>query len=87
MKLKYAFTVRDIAGEYVLVPSGKDALAFSGMLTTNAVGALICEKLRENVSLDQLVSAVISEFDIDPETARADTRDLVAAMEKAGLLE
>ena len=37
MKLKYEFSVREIAGDYVLVPLGEAALKLSGMITTNEV--------------------------------------------------
>lgn len=87
MKLKYEFNVRQIAGEYILVPMGAGALAFSGMVTTNEVGALICEKLKGETSKEALVEAVCGEFDTTPETAQADLEEFLTRLDKAGLLE
>lgn len=86
MKLRYEFTVRQIAGEYILIPMGKDALAFSGMISTNPVGALLCEKLKSETDEESLVEAVLEEFEVDRETAQADTREFLELLRKARLL-
>ena len=87
MKLKYDFHVRNIAGEYILVPMGAGALAFSGMVTTNAVGAVICDCLKEDTSAEAILAKLLEEFDIDEATAREDMNGFLANLEKAGLLE
>lgn len=87
MKLKYDFIVRQIAGEYILVPMGVAALEFSGMVTTNAVGALILEKLRQDTTPEQICQAICQEFEVDEATAREDMEQFLAVVEKAGLLE
>jgi len=66
MKLKYEFVVRQIAGEHVLIPMGKSALAFSGMVTTNEVGAYICRRLAEPVSQEELLDGIRKAVPGDP---------------------
>lgn len=87
MKLKYEFAVRNIAGEYILVPMGAGALQFSGMVTTNAVGAAICDCLKENTTSQAILENLLQEFDIDEATAKADMEAFLADLDKAGLLE
>ncbi|MBQ6889616.1 MAG: PqqD family protein [Oscillospiraceae bacterium] len=87
MRLKFEFNVRQIAGEYILVPMGVAALEFSGMVTTNAVGALILEKLRQDTTPEQICQAICQEFEVDEATAREDMEQFLAVVEKAGLLE
>lgn len=87
MKLKYNFAIREIAGDYVLVPLGEAALAFSGMITTNEVGAFLWETLMEDVTKEQLVARVLEEFEVDQETAFHDIEEWIEQMEKMGLLE
>lgn len=87
MKMKHDFVLRHIVGEYVLIPMGKGALEFSGMVSTNAVGALILEKLRTNTSREEIVAAICAEFEIDEATATADMEQFLARLEKVGLLE
>ena len=87
MKLKHEFVIREIAGEYVLVPMGKSALAFSGMVTTNAVGAYICEQLASPITGEALLDAVCQEFEVSRQTAREDTEQFLNMLRKAALLE
>ncbi|MGM9602961.1 MAG: PqqD family protein [Faecousia sp.] len=87
MKLKYEFAVRNIAGEYILVPMGAGALQFSGMVTTNAVGAAVCDCLKENTTPQAILENLLQEFDIDEATAKADMEAFLADLTKAGLLE
>ena len=59
MKLKYEFMIRQVAGENVLIPMGKSALSFSGMVTANDVGAFICEKLQRDTTREELLESEI----------------------------
>ena len=87
MKLKYEFTLREIMGDYIMVPLGEGALAVSGMGTTNEVGAFICEKLKEEISSADLLKAVLDEFEIDEATAKNDLDEFLARLRTFGLIE
>ena len=54
MKIKYDFSVREIAGDFVLVPLGEAALQLSGMITTNEVGAFLIEQLQTETTKEKL---------------------------------
>lgn len=87
MKLKHEFIIREIAGEYVLIPMGKSALAFSGMVTTNEVGAAICQRLESPATKEELVEAVCQEFEVSPQTAQADLEEFLTVLRQVNLLE
>ncbi len=87
MKLKYEFAVREIVGEYVMVPLGEGALAFSGMITTSEAGALLVEKLKQEVTRDQLRQVLLEEFDVDEETVNADLDAFLNQLKQLKLLE
>jgi len=53
----------------------------------NPVGVKLAEALDAERSLDELVQAVTSEFDVDPDVARRDVRRLLKDMKKARLVE
>ena len=72
MKLKYEFAVREIVGEYVMIPMGEGALSFSGMISTSETGALIVDALKQDVSREELLTRILDSFDVDEETAAAD---------------
>ena len=87
MKLKHEFMIRQVVGENVLIPMGKSALEFSGMVTANDVGAFICERLRSETTEQALLLAVCEEFEVDRGTAQEDLRDFLQLLRRAGLLE
>lgn len=87
MKLKYEFNVREIVGEYVLVPVGEAALNFGGMITTGEVGALLIDALKNDISRDELVSAVLAEYEVDAKTAEADVDEFLAKLTELGIVE
>lgn len=87
MKLKSTIVLRKIAGETILVPVGEDALRINGLITVNAVGALLCEQLNRERTTEELVSAVTERFDIDAKTAREDIALFVQTLKEHDLLE
>lgn len=72
MKLKYDFAVREIVGEYIMVPLGAAALKFSGMISTSETGAALAEALKEHVTRQELLQQLLEQYDIDEATAAAD---------------
>lgn len=82
MKTNPEFIARDIAGELVLVPVGTAAKNYGGLVTCNEVGAFIWKKLEEGTGMDELVSAILDEFDIDEQTARSDAEEFVAKLKE-----
>lgn len=87
MKLKYEFVVRQIAGDYILVPSGASALALSGLITTNEVGALLVEKLKQDASREALIAAVLQDFQVEETIAAADVDRFLMMARKLNILE
>ena len=86
MKLKHDFVVREVAGEYVMIPMGEGALAFSGRVATSEVGAFLCECLREEVSRDQLIGKLLEEYEVDMDTASADVDEFLQTLKKLNLI-
>ena len=52
----------------------------------NAVGALLWDRLDGTHSVDDLIEAVLGEYDVDRETATTDVEDLLGEMIRAGLV-
>ncbi|MDO4814975.1 MAG: PqqD family protein [Bacillota bacterium] len=82
MKTNPEFIARDIAGELVLVPVGTAAKNYGGLVTCNEVGAFIWKKLEQETTIDELVSAILDEFEIDEATAKADAEEFVGKLKK-----
>ena len=86
MKLKDGFVLRTIAGETVVVPSG-DELDLSFMITLNETGAFLWKRLEEETTQEQLVQAVLAEYDITAEDADRYISKFVEKLEAHGFLE
>lgn len=87
MNIKYEFAVREIMGDYILVPIGQSALAFAGMITTTEVGAFLWKHLPSAQDEEELVELLLNEYDVDRETASADTAEFLQKLREMGILE
>ena len=86
MKLKFDFAVREIVGEYVMVPLGQGALEFGGMISTSETGAMLVEALKKDVSQQALLEMILNQYEIDEEAATADLNDFLSQLRKLNLL-
>lgn len=77
MKIEKEFILREIAGDYVIVPTGQTALEFNGLITVNELGAFIWNKLSQDITEDGIVQAILEEYEIDEETARKDVEEFL----------
>lgn len=69
MKIKDGFLLRQVAGQTVVLPVGGD-LDLNMMITLNDTGAFLWEKLQNDCTKDDLVSALLAEYEVDEPTAR-----------------
>ena len=58
MKVQKEFVLREIAGDYVIIPTGKTVLTFNGLITVNEVGADLWKMLQSDVSFDDLLEGI-----------------------------
>lgn len=86
MKLKYDFAVREIMGEYVIVPLGEGALEFAGMISTTETGAFLVEALKNDVTCEALLKRILEEFEIDEQTALGDLDEFLNRLRDLHLL-
>ncbi len=85
MKLKEGFILREIAGQTVAVPTMGD-VDLNMMITLNSTGAFLWEKLRKDVSVEELVSALLKEYDVDEATARRSVNGFVGKLKENGFI-
>ena len=87
MKIDKDFVMREIAGDYVVVPTGKTVLDFNGLITVNEVGAFVWKILQEDVTEEDIVKRVLEEYEVDEETAKNDVEEFIEKLVKGGILE
>ena len=85
MKLKAGFLLRQVAGQTVVLPCG-DVLDLNMMITLNETGAFLWERLQEETDEAALVAALLGEYDVDEDTAKASVAAFVAKLNEHGFL-
>lgn len=81
------FISREIAGEFILVPIGPMALKIHGMIALSESGQLLWGKLQNDCTEQELLEALMKEYEVDQDTAREDVRAFLNEMELLGILK
>ena len=87
MKLKSGFLLREVAGESVVIPLGGTAGNFGGMLRLNETGKLLWAKLEKGASREELLAAVLAEYEVEENVAAADIDKFLQKLQQNGMLE
>jgi hypothetical protein len=87
MKLKSGFVMKEIAGECVVISTASD-LDLKGIITLNSTAKTIWAALESGVeTIDGLVAALTSEYDVDEATARKAVEDFIARLKELNFIE
>lgn len=86
MKLNGSFVLREVAGEWLVIPVGQTALQFDGMIILNPVSRVIWECLQQDTDVDRIVDAVTQRFEIEPAEAKTDVVEFLNHMKKENLI-
>lgn len=87
MKLKYKFVINNVAGETIAVSVGNTQGSFNGYIKLNDTGAFIFELLKDDISREELIRAVLNKYSDANEKDAADSVDeLINNLSKAELL-
>lgn len=86
MKLNKDFILREIAGEYILVPIGDTPLSFNGLITVNDVGAFIWNNIKKTSSEEELLKLILDEYDVDKDSAKEDLAEFLGKLREAEII-
>lgn len=87
MKIKKEYVLRQVADTWVVLPLGDAAVDFSGMLTLNGSGAMLWRALEQGVGREELVAALLDEYEVSRQQATADVDAFLNKLLQAGCLE
>ena len=86
MRIKKGFVLREIAGQAMVIATGKASKSFHGMVTLNDTGRDIWLGLQDGLSENEIVDKLTSDYDISREQAAIDVKNLISKMNDAGFL-
>lgn len=86
MNLEKDFILREMAGEYVIIPTGKRAPLQEGLLTVNEVGAALWKELETGADFQELLASVLAQYEVEEERAVREIREFLDLLRKNGIL-
>lgn len=87
MKIKPDFILKNIAGSYVVIPLRSAAVNFNAVIKLSETGAFLWEKLSKGAEKDELIQALLAEYDVDEATASADVDRFISKLKEADLID
>ena len=87
MKLKYNFVTNEVADKIVAVPVGEDLENFGGFIKMNDIGAYIFNMLKNDVTQDEIVAAMLKDFeDATEQGVRETVKEFTDKLKEADVL-
>lgn len=86
MKIKKELVKRDIAGDTILVPVGKTVYDSNGLFILNELGGFLWDRLETANSEEELLEAILDEYEVTEETAKKDLRVFLDKLRELGIL-
>lgn len=86
MKVGNDYIFRQVAEEYLLIPVGEAALKVKGLIGLSESGSLLYQKLQSGCTREDLITALLAEYDVSAEVAAADVDAFLNQMRRLGML-
>lgn len=86
MEIKKQLLKREIAGESFLIPLGKTVYDSNGMFVLTELGAFIWDLLPEAEGREDILRAILAEYEVDEATAAADLDRFLDKLRDMGIL-
>ena len=82
--VKQGYVAREIAGEFIAVPV--DNSVGSNIIVLNEVSKFLWDELKSEKTFDELLNAMLGNYDVPKEEAEADLKDFLMQLVENGVL-
>lgn len=86
MQVKNNFVFRNIADEYLLIPTGEAALKVKGLIALSESGCLLYQNLLNPCTKEDLVAALTAEYEVSEAEAGKDVDAFLDQMRQLDML-
>lgn len=86
MKLKEGFVLRQVAGNWIVLPVGAASVDFNGMVSLNETGAFLWKALEKGGDRAALVDALLAEYEVERADAERHVEKFLETLESVGCL-
>lgn len=89
MKQKKGFVLREVCGEKAIIGEGIETVNFGKLISLNDTAAWVWEEAAKlgDFTAEQLAEALCSEYQVEPERALRDMKELLAQWQQIGIIE
>ncbi len=87
MKIKDGFILREVAGSFIVVAVGDAVKTFNGIITLNETGAFLWKALEQGATEEELLKALLEEYDVDESVAKEHVKKFIAKLTEAKLVK
>lgn len=81
------FELKEIGGEFLLIPRGATTVDYNNVTVFNEAGAFLFCALDEPKGVDAFADMLVEKYNIQPEEAKTDAAAYVQKMLDAGIVE
>ena len=86
MIIKKDLIKREIAGDTILVPVGTAVYDSNGLFVLNELASFIWDLLPEAESEEDILNAVLSEYEVEKEVAEKDIAEFLSKLKKMEII-
>ena len=86
MKIKEGFILREVAGSFIVVAVGEAVKTYNGVIKLNETSAFLWNKLVKGATEDELVDALLEEYDVEKEVAVKGVQSFINRLVEAKLV-
>lgn len=87
MKIKDGFMLREIAGQWVVVPLGARVVEFNSIMTLTESGAILWRLMEKGTNEEEMVGALMTEYKVEKELVKGDIHSFIENVKDKGLCE
>lgn len=87
MKIKSDYVLREVADQYIVVPTGSESVNFNGIITLNKSGSRLFKLLQSGSTKEQLITFLLDTYDVTTTQAEQDVARFIDKLESNQILE
>ena len=77
--------LKKVADEYMIIPTSDKNVNFSRIFNTNETGAFIFNNLKDNKSIDEILSLLKKEYNAPIDVLKNDLDEFILELKKRGI--
>lgn len=87
MRKKENYVLSEIAGKYIIIPTGDEAIDFNGIISVNDTAKFLWESSPAQFTAELLTEKIKNEYDLDDATAAEAVNSYIEQMKEVGCIE